>query len=87
LLLALLASILGSLIGWLAQLALFELLAGLLPEDIPAGSLKPFVTGIATSIVMLAGFALPPLIALGRIAPLRVLRRDLLPVAPATWLL
>lgn len=87
LLLALLASILGSLIGWLAQLALFELLAGLLPEDIPAGSLKPFVTGIATSIVMLAGFALPPLIALGRIAPLRVLRRDLLPVAPAVWLL
>ena len=87
LLLALLASVLGSLIGWLAQFALFELLAGLLPKDIPAGSLKPFVTGIATSVVMLAGFALPPLIALGRIAPLRVLRRDLLPVAPATWLL
>lgn len=53
LLLALLASVLGSLIGWLAQFALFELLAGLLPKDIPAGSLKPFVTGIATSVVML----------------------------------
>lgn len=85
--LALLASILGSLLGWLAQLALFELLAGLLPSDIPAGSWKPFVAGISTSIVMLAGFALPPLIALGRIAPLRVLRRDLIPTAPATWLL
>ena len=85
--LALLASVLGTLIGWLAQFALFELLADLLPEDIPAGSLKPFIAGIATSIVMLAGFALPPLIALGRIAPLRVLRRDLIPVAPATWLL
>jgi putative ABC transport system permease protein len=87
LILALLASALGTLIGWFAQLALFELLAGLLPADIPAGSLKPFATGIATSMVMLAGFALPPLIALGRIAPLRVLRRDLLPAAPATWLL
>ncbi len=87
LVLGLLASALGTLIGWLAQFALFELLAGLLPDDIPAGSLKPFVTGIATSAVMLAGFALPPLISLGRIAPLRVLRRDLLPVAPATWLL
>lgn len=85
--LALLASLLGTLIGWFAQFALFELLADLLPDDIPAGSLRPFVTGIATSMVMLAGFALPPLIALGRIAPLRVLRRDLLPVAPATWLL
>ncbi len=87
LILALLASLLGTLIGWFAQFALFELLADLLPDDIPAGSLKPFVTGIATSMVMLAGFALPPLIALGRIAPLRVLRRDLLPVASATWLL
>lgn len=87
LVLALLASLIGTLIGWLAQFALFELLADLLPDDIPAGSLKPFIAGIATSIVMLAGFALPPLIALGRIAPLRVLRRDLIPVAPATWLL
>ena len=87
LVLALLASLIGTLIGWLAQFALFELLADLLPDDIPAGSLKPFIAGIATSIVMLAGFALPPLIALGRIAPLRVLRRDLIPIAPATWLL
>src|SRR5699024_3436663 len=85
--LALLASLLGTLLGWLTQFALFELLADLLPDDIPAGSLKPFVTGIATSAVMLAGFALPPLISLGHIAPLRVLRRDLIPVAPATWLL
>lgn len=87
LLLALLASLIGSLIGWFTQFALFELLADLLPEDIPAGSLKPLITGIATSMVMLGGFALPPLISLGRIAPLRVLRRDLLPVAPGTWLL
>lgn len=87
LVLALLASLIGTLIGWLAQFALFELLADLLPDDIPAGSLKPFIAGIATSIVMLAGFALPPLIALGHIAPLRVLRRDLIPVAQATWLL
>ena len=87
LVLALLASLIGTLIGWLTQFALFELLTDLLPEDIPAGSLKPFIAGIATSIVMLAGFALPPLIALGRIAPLRVLRRDLIPIAPATWLL
>jgi len=85
--LALLASLLGTLLGWLTQFALFELLADLLPDDIPAGSLKPFVTGIATSAVMLAGFALPPLMSLGRIAPLRVLRRDLIPLAPATWLL
>ncbi len=87
LLLGLFASLIGTLIGWLTQFALFELLANLLPNDIPAGSLQPFITGVATSAVMLAGFALPPLISLGRIAPLRVLRRDLIPLAPATWLL
>ena len=87
LVLAVLASLFGTLIGWLTQFALFKLLAELLPQSIPAGSVKPFLTGIATSAVMLAGFALPPLMALGRIAPLRVLRRDILPVAPATWIL
>lgn len=87
LVLAVMASLLGTLIGWLTQFALFAVLADFLPDDIPAGSFQPLVTGIATSAVMLAGFALPPLIALGRIAPLRVLRRDLMPLAPATWLL
>lgn len=85
--LAVIASVLGSLLGWLTQYVLFELLADLLPDDIPAGSWQPWLAGMGTSIIMLAGFALPPLIALGRITPLRVLRRDLIPTAPATWLL
>src|SRR5699024_9887984 len=54
LLLGLFASLIGTLIGWLTQFALFELLANLLPNDIPAGSLQPFITGVATSAVMLA---------------------------------
>jgi putative ABC transport system permease protein len=80
------ASLLGALLGWLAQQGLFHLLQDLLPAQIPAGGLWPAVAGIATGLVALAGFALPPLAALGRVPPLRVLRRDLLPVPPSSWL-
>ncbi|WP_372866800.1 ABC transporter permease [Pseudomonas sp.] len=80
------ASLIGALLGWLAQHGLFYLLQGLLPAQIPAGGLWPALAGIATGLVALAGFALPPLAALGRVPPLRVLRRDLLPVPASSWL-
>ena len=80
------ASLAGALLGWLAQLALFGLLQDLLPAQIPAGSLWPALAGMATGLVALAGFALPPLAALGRVPPLRVLRRDLLPLPASAWL-
>ncbi|OLS58863.1 ABC transporter permease [Pseudomonas putida] len=81
-----LAALAGALLGWLAQLGLFALLDGLLPAEIPDGGVAPALAGIATGLVALAGFALPPLAALGRVPPLRVLRRDLLPVPPSSWL-
>jgi putative ABC transport system permease protein len=76
------ASLLGASFGWLGQLALFHLLAGLVPQDIPGGGLLPAVSGIGNGLVALLGFALPPLAALSRVPPLRVLRRDLLPLPP-----
>jgi putative ABC transport system permease protein len=85
--LGLLASLSGALLGWLAQFGLFSLLHDLLPNDVPPGSLLPAIAGIGTGLVALAGFALPPLAALGRVPPLRVLRRDLLPIPSSTWLI
>lgn len=85
-LLGIVASLIGALLGWLAQLVLFELLRNLLPAGVPPGGILPAITGIATGLVALAGFALPPLAALGRVPPLRVLRRDMLPVPPSSWL-
>ncbi|WP_201768350.1 ABC transporter permease [Stutzerimonas azotifigens] len=84
-LLGLAASLAGVVLGWLAQHALFFLLKDLLAQEIPAGSAWPALAGIATGLVALAGFALPPLAALGRVPPLRVLRRDLLPVPASSW--
>ncbi|RMO58457.1 Permease [Pseudomonas syringae pv. aptata] len=46
----------------------------------------PALAGMGTGLVALAGFALPPLAALGRVPPLRVLRRDMLPIPASSWL-
>lgn len=86
LLLGVLASSLGAALGWLAQHGLFHLLRDLLPADIPPGGLLPALAGMAIGLLALAGFALPPLAALGRVPPLRVLRSDVLPLPPSAWL-
>lgn len=86
-LLGLLACVLGALIGWFGQYLLFHLLRGLIPADLPPADIWPALAGMATGLVALAGFALPPLAALGRVPPLRVLRRDLLPVPASSWLI
>ncbi|WP_110949706.1 ABC transporter permease [Pseudomonas bohemica] len=80
------ASVTGALLGWFAQLGLFYLLEDLLPAAVPPGGSLPALAGIGTGLVALAGFALPPLAALGRVPPLRVLRRDMLPIPASTWL-
>src|SRR5476649_2873779 len=84
--LGVLASVSGALLGWLAQLGLFYLLHDLLPAAVPPGGLLPAIAGIGTGLVALAGFALPQLAALGRVPPLRVLRRDMLPIPSSTWM-
>ncbi len=86
LLVGLLASLAGLLLGWLGQQALVGLLAGLLPETLPAAGLQPALTALLTGLVSLLGFALPPLLTLGQVSPLRVLRRDLQPMPTAAWL-
>lgn len=84
--LGLVACAVGALLGWAAQLGLFHLLRELIINEIPPATPWPALAGMATGLVALAGFALPPLAALGRVPPLRVLRRDMLPVPASSWL-
>lgn len=73
------ASLLGLGLGWLAQEGLVHLLADLVGDQLPPPTLVPAVGGLVLAAIVLAGFALVPIIELCRTPPGRVLRRDLLP--------
>ena len=80
LMLALLFSLPGCALGYLAQEGLNRLLAGMITESLPRPSLFPVFTGLAAGLVAVLAFALPQLLRLARVPPLRVLRRDLAPL-------
>ena len=54
-----------------------ELLSPFLPIRLPAAGLKPYLVGLVTGFVCLMAFALPPILRLRAVSPIRVLRRDL----------
>lgn len=66
----------GAAIGFAAQAGLASLLAPIVQVPLPLPGIEPALQGLAAGFVMLLGFALPPLAALGRVPALRVLRRD-----------
>jgi putative ABC transport system permease protein len=76
---ALLAAFIGSIIGYFAQNVLAWILRDLLRGELPAPRLSSAYLGFTTAILMLLGFALPPLLQLRHVPPARVLRRNLAP--------
>jgi len=79
-LLALVSSLLGCLVGYLAQEGLARLASGFTRGSLPFPSLMPVWTGIATGIVTVTGFAMPQILRLRTVPPLRVFRRELVPL-------
>ncbi len=67
---------LGTVIGFVAQFFIAEILGGLLRADLPAVSMLPALQGFLVGLVLLLGFALPPLVQLKNVPAVRVIRRE-----------
>lgn len=75
--LGIVASTLGCLIGFSAQEILSTWLSGLAGTAMSLPSWLPAIHGFLVSMVLLLGFALPPVLNLRSVPALRVLRRDI----------
>jgi putative ABC transport system permease protein len=76
LLLGLAACAAGCALGYAAQGAIAGALADLLRAELPAPGALPALHGFLVGIVLLLGFALPPLVQLKNVPAVRVIRRE-----------
>jgi len=72
----LLASIIGIVVGWFAQLVLARLLQTWFSMVLPAPGIWAPVIGALTALIAVAGFGLMPVLRAGRVEVMRVLQRD-----------
>ncbi|HEX6704741.1 MAG TPA: FtsX-like permease family protein [Albitalea sp.] len=79
-----LASGLGVLLGFGVHHAFVWLLAGLVDASLPAATAWPGLFGVGVGFTLLMGFGLPPVLQLARVPPLRVIRRDVGALKPAS---
>ena len=78
------ASLLGVALGYAMHYLFVWLMAGLLAVTLPAASGWPLVMGVGMGMTLLLAFGLPPVLQLAQVPPLRVLRRDLGALRPAS---
>ena len=78
------ASAAGVLIGYAVHHVFVALLAGLVDAALPPPSVWPVLFGIGIGLTLLVAFGLPPVLQLARVPPLRVLRRDVGALKPAS---
>ncbi|MDO9318996.1 MAG: FtsX-like permease family protein [Gammaproteobacteria bacterium] len=75
--LCVIAIVVGSVLGWAIHALILQALASVIPITLPPAGITPYIIGSTTAIICLLSFALPPLLALHKTSPLRVLRKDL----------
>ena len=80
----LVASALGVAVGFAVHYGFVLLLAGLVETALPAATVWPVVFGMGMGLTLLLAFGLPPVLQLAQVPPLRVIRRDVGNLKPAS---
>ena len=83
-LVGLFASGLGVLLGYAVHYLFVLLLAGLVDASLPAATVWPVLMGMGMGLTLLFAFGLPPVLQLAQVPPLRVIRRDVGNLRPAS---
>ena len=83
-LVGLLASAAGVALGYAVHHIFIWLLSGLVTTALPAASAWPALFGLGVGFTLLMGFGLPPVLQLAQVPPLRVIRRELGAIKPAS---
>ena len=78
------ASALGVLLGYCVHYLFVLLLAGLVDAALPAATVWPVLLGLGMGLTLLFAFGLPPVLQLAQVPPLRVIRRDVGNLRPAS---
>ena len=78
------ASALGVAIGFAVHYGFVLLLAGLVETALPNATLWPVAFGMGMGLTLLLAFGLPPVLQLASVPPLRVIRRDVGNLKPAS---
>ncbi|MCW5649221.1 MAG: ABC transporter permease [Ramlibacter sp.] len=78
------ASAMGVALGYGVHHVFVWMLSGLMEAALPAASLWPVAFGLGMGLTLLAAFGLPPVLQLAQVPPLRVIRRDVGGLKPAS---
>ena len=78
------ASALGVAVGFAVHYGFVVLLAGLVETALPAATVWPVIFGMGMGLTLLLAFGLPPVLQLAQVPPLRVIRRDVGNLKPAS---
>lgn len=83
-LVGLLASTAGVALGFAVHYGFVALLSGLVDASLPAPGVWPVLFGLGMGLTLLLAFGLPPVLQLAQVPPLRVIRRDVGGLKPAS---